>query len=161
MIATSEPNTTSVVTEELTAVPGLGHFTTHAEGYHVRCSRCGATSIAETARDTMRMCCPACERRLTLPAQVDVTCNHCQTANSFAHHLAGHSAACSACGRPLSIPALVGQARSRQRRQAPHHQSKRGHGQRTAAFADGAERSLFILAAAIGTLIFLVASSLY
>jgi hypothetical protein len=38
--------------------------------------------------------------------------------------------------------------------------SSRHHGQRTLAFTDGAERSLFILAAAVATLIFLIVTSL-
>ncbi|MCB9850687.1 MAG: hypothetical protein H6817_08270 [Phycisphaerales bacterium] len=137
----------------------VAHFRVHAEGYHVRCSRCGAMSIADTARDRMRICCPGCDRRLTLPANLQVTCPSCATENTFAHHLAGHSASCASCGRIITLGPLIGEAKSRHRMPVQHVHRPRG--QRTPAFADGAERSLFILAAAIGTLIFLVATSLY
>ena len=149
--------TAQIVNE--TPPSAVAHFRVHAEGYHVRCGRCGAVSIATTERDTMRMCCPACERRLTLPATIHETCPSCAAENTFAHDLAGHSTACTACGKIITLGPIIGEAKSRRR--SHRRQSHRPRGQRTPAFADGAERSLFILAAAIGTLIFLVATSLY
>lgn len=136
----------------------VSRFVAHAQGYHVRCSRCNAISIAYAGRDSLRTVCPACERRLTVPATALTQCPRCRRESEHPHHLAGHSANCAHCGNIITIDPLVGRAESRYRRERRH--SERQHGPRTLAFADGAERSLFILAAAIGTLVFLIVTSL-
>jgi hypothetical protein len=138
---------------------GVARCEIHATGYHVRCSRCGAQSVAATDRDAMRICCPACMRQLTLPANIEQDCPACRAANTFPHHLAGHSAACTSCGRAMTLDPIVGQAKSRHRARPARVKGRRR--QRTLAFADAAERSLFIVAAAIGTLIFLIARSIF
>jgi len=129
----------------------------HTENYHLRCSACDAETVVSVFRNSLRAVCPACRRRLTLPATFTTTCSACGHENTFNHHLAGHSAACRACGGILALPPLVGRAASRRR--VRRRRSTRHHGARTLAFADGAEQSLFILAAAIGTLIFLLITS--
>ncbi len=151
MIGT-EPNSTT----SITAV--VSRFMAHAQGYHLRCSRCNAVSVAYASRDALRTICPACERRLTVPATVMTQCPRCRKDNEHPHHLAGHSAHCAHCGNIIAIDPLIGRAESRHRRERPHANRRRAA--RTLAFADGAERSLFILAAAVATLIFLIITSL-
>lgn len=136
----------------------VSRFVAHAQGYHLRCSRCNALSVAYAARDTLRTICPACARRLTVPATILTRCPSCQKDNEYPHHLAGHSAGCGHCGGIITLAPLVGRAESRYR--IRRHRPARQQSQRTLAFADGAERSLFILAAALATLIFLIITSL-
>ena len=93
-----------------------------------------------------------------MPATVVMQCPQCRKDNEYPHHLAGHSASCAHCGGVVTIDPLIGEAESRYRRERRHH--TRHHPPRTLAFADGAERSLFILAAAVATLIFLIITSL-
>jgi hypothetical protein len=150
MIATdsrTEPSISAVV----------GRFMAHAQGYHLRCSRCNAVSVAYAARDALRIICPACERRLTVPATVQAICPTCRRENEYPHHLAGHSTTCGHCANIVTLAPLIGRAESRHR---ISRRPSRNRAARTLAFTDAAERSLFIVAAAVATLIFLIVTSL-
>jgi len=136
----------------------VSRLVTHVQVYHLRCSRCNAVWVAYAARDSLRTICPACERQLMVPATVLTRCPRCRKENEYPHHLAGHSSNCTHCGNIVSIDPLIGRAVSRYRLERRH--STRRRGRRTLAFADGAERSLLILATAIVALIFLIVISL-
>ncbi|GJM26936.1 MAG: hypothetical protein DHS20C16_33510 [Phycisphaerae bacterium] len=129
----------------------------HTNVYHVRCGACNATNAHAVATDTVRMICPSCYRRMTLPATVQADCEACGTENDYGHTLAGHSAACLSCRAPVAIRPVVGKVHSRRRTRRRHHRHVRL--ERTYAFSEGAERSMILLAAAIATLIFVVLAS--
>jgi hypothetical protein len=136
----------------------------HAQVYHVRCGQCGASTVFDLATDAVRMICPTCNVRLTLPATVDALCASCHTLVTYPHTLAGHSTSCGACGRAVMLEAVIGSAerrRHRHRRHHRHHRRPRGRNDRTLAFSEGAERSLILIAAAIATLVFVVAVGMH
>ncbi len=138
------------------AGPPLRFTNVHTQVYHIRCGHCGAVSVADVESDSVRRICPACDRWLTLPASVHTACSVCRSAGEYPHTLAGHSTACLTCGNPLTLEPVVGRARTHRRR----HGGSRRRNQRTFAFGESAERSLFILVAAIATLVFIVAASI-
>lgn len=129
----------------------------HTKVYHVRCGACNATNAHSVATDSVRMICPCCYRRMTLPATVQAKCESCGTENDYGHTLAGHSAACGHCHAPVAIGPIVGKVHSHRRSRRRHHRHSRL--ERTYAFSEGAERSMILLAAAIATLIFVVLAS--
>ena len=130
----------------------------HAQVYHVRCGRCGATITHDVACDALRMTCSSCNCRLTLPATIRASCPACGADNEYPHTLAGHSTTCKSCDQPLTLKPLVGKAPSH--RHSPRRgQRARSQNEHTFAYGDGAERSLILLVAAIATLIFVVAVS--
>jgi ribosomal protein S27E len=138
----------------------------HAQVYHVRCGQCGAATVFDLATDAVRMICPTCSVRLTLPATVDALCTACHTLVTYPHTLAGHSTSCSSCGRTVLLEPVVGSAEGRRHHHHHHHHHRRHHRRRayhdrTLAFSEGAERSLILIAAAIATLIFVVAVSMH
>ena len=139
----------------------------HAQLYHVQCGKCRAMTVRDVSRDSVRMICPSCSRRLTLPATISAVCPGCQAEREYPHFLAGHSTACTACGRPVLLGPVAGRTESRSRSvrhgythepQVSHTRRKRQ--KRTLAFSEGAERSLVLIVAAIATLIFIVVASL-
>ncbi|HNO79495.1 MAG TPA: hypothetical protein PKN33_15705 [Phycisphaerae bacterium] len=129
----------------------------HTNVYHVRCGACNAVNAHAVATDSVRMICPSCYRRMTLPATIQAECEACGAENDYGHTLAGHSAACATCQAPVAIGPIVGKVHSRRRSYRRHHRHSRLD--RTYAFSEGAERSMILLAAAIATLIFVVLAS--
>lgn len=136
--------------------PTLRSAHVHAQVYHYRCGHCSAVAVADIDTDTVRRICPACGRCLTLPASLTATCGFCRAEGEYIHTLAGHSTACFSCHRPLTLDPVVGRASARRRRM----RTRRSGSRRTFAFGESAERSLFLLAAAIATLVFIVAVSM-
>lgn len=150
------------------SVDGIVGALTHSQVYHVQCGRCGATSVRDVNYDTVRMICPSCERRLTLPATISATCAFCHLDWEYTHTLAGHSTACASCGRPVTLGPVVGRAESHHPSGHHHHEHHYHEGRRapkapkrTIAFSEGAERSLVLIVAALATLIFIVVASLH
>ncbi len=129
----------------------------HTKVYHVRCGACNATNAHDVATDSVRMICPCCFRRMTLPATIQATCEACGAESDYGHTLAGHSAACTHCRVPVAIGPVVGKVHARRRTRRRQHRHARL--ERTYAFSEGAERSMILLAAAIATLIFVVLAS--
>ncbi len=135
--------------------------------FHVRCNRCCASSVIPINEDTVRIICSSCFRRLTLPATLRATCPSCHATEEYPHTVAGHSTTCLSCGRPITLGAIVGKAEPKYRKavtpaptRSPHRHAHPLPEHHTFAFSEGAERSLILLAAAIATLIFVVAASM-
>lgn len=107
----------------------------------------------------MRMVCPACRLRLTVPAEIHHECEKCGTVTDYRHILAGHSCACGACGEAVVLPAIVARAKVRHR---PRHRrrSRSMRTERTPAFSDTAERSMILAVATVATIIFVIIFSL-
>lgn len=145
---------------------GLTGAIAHSQVYHIQCGRCAATTVRDVNHDTVRIICPACSRRLTLPATITATCSTCRSECEYPHTLAGHSTACRTCGKPVMLGPVVGRAESRSRSAPQGHAIGHGYNRlhhrpkRTIAFSEGAERSLVLIVAAIATLIFVVIASL-
>ncbi|NOX58060.1 MAG: hypothetical protein GXP29_04280 [Planctomycetes bacterium] len=135
----------------------IGSPLPHTQVYHIRCGACNATNAHAVAADSVRIICPSCYRRMTLPATVRAQCEACGNEHDYGHTLAGHSAACTNCRTPVLVGPAVGKVRSRRRSRGRHHRHARL--ERTYAFSEGAERSVILLAAAIATLIFVVLAS--
>ena len=131
----------------------------HAQVYHVRCGRCGATLTHDVACDALRTTCPSCNRRLTLPATIRASCHACGADNEYPHTLAGHSTKCQSCDQSLTLEPVVGKARSHRHTPRRGRQRARSQHEHTLAYSGGAERSLILRVAAIATLIFVVAVS--
>lgn len=140
----------------LTALP-------HPQVYHVRCAKCDAITIHEVEADTVRMICPACEHRLTIPGAIHHECPHCHEAGEYRHILAGHSTSCAACGRTIVLAPILSRTWHQHPHSHAHEQARarfRRHPERTLAFSDSAERSLILVAAAIAMLIFVILVSM-
>ncbi len=157
------PTTTSPVLNN----PGLlPDAPLHAQVFHVRCNRCCATTSFDINSDAVRIICPSCNRRITLPATLKTTCPVCHTTSEYKHTFAGHSTTCSNCGHVMVLDAILGKAEASHHRpivNAPGtviHHRRHSATHHTFAFSEGAERSLILLAAAIATLIFVLAASM-
>lgn len=135
----------------------IGSARSHSKVYHIRCGACNATNAHPVETDSVRMICPECYRRMTLPATVQAACDACGKENNYGHTLAGHSASCANCHAPVMIGPIMGRVHSRRRRHS--RRSRHTRLERTYAFSEGAERSVILLAAAIATLIFVVLAS--
>jgi len=141
-----------VVPRPLCAMP-------HPQVYHVCCSNCRAITAHDVDTDAMRMLCPACMRRLTIPAKLHHTCEHCGGVTEYRHILAGHSCSCGKCGEPVVLPAIIARAKVH-RRPRRTHRRRRSHTECTPAFSDTAERSMILAVATVATIIFVIVFSL-